>query len=362
MRIRSLFKRIVLVTLLLNISIASAEQLPFYKTKQVIKSGMSGAAVYSLQNYLADMGIFPRAFVTGYFGPITQMAVKVFQLKNGIEPAGVVGVKTKEKISLLYSLKKIVATSTVVNLSLPAVIIATSSPVGVVVTITATSTESLNYSLAPRPSYDLKKLAKDIQNLVNVKRAEFGLSPLYWDEELASVAEEHSKDQAGDNVETTKSGIVCSYPIIRHEGLTSLGYSLKDRYESRNIRYIYGGENIAMIPVSKDLLYLQPVDQEITKCRDVQKFLPGDGTKEDRLALFKSVLEQSKDAVRGLTSVNWVNRAWHSDKELSETAVNGWMNSPGHRENILKKEYTLGGVGIVSINDHLIITHNFASR
>lgn len=41
--------------------------------------------------------------------------------------------------------------------------------------------------------------------------------------------------------------------------------------------------------------------------------------------------------------------------------VTGWMNSPDHRENILDKGYTHLGVGVVTYQDKLIATQNFAT-
>jgi len=47
--------------------------------------------------------------------------------------------------------------------------------------------------------------------------------------------------------------------------------------------------------------------------------------------------------------------------ELAQRAVNGWMNSPGHRENILRKKFTHLGVGGVGKGDQVWLTQNFAS-
>ncbi len=361
MKIKSFITILLVASVLASASIVSAEQLPFYKSKQTIRIGMSGSLVYSLQTYLAEMGILPRDLITGYFGQITRIAVKIFQIKNGIEGVGVVGPKTKNKIRSLVLAADTAATRSTLQLSSP-LLVATSSEIGRVVTVIATSSDSVKYSLAMKPDYDFKKLSKDIQNLVNERRDEIHLNPVYWEDELAMVAEDHSEDQAKDNLEITNRDIVCHYPIIRHEGFTKMGYSLKDRYASRNIDYRYGGENIAMVPVSKNLLYLYLASEPITKCIDVERFSPGQGTQEERTALFHSVLNRSKEAVKDRLPVNWVNREWRTDKEIAEIVVNGWMNSPGHRENILRKEYNLGGVGIASVNDDIVVTHNFASR
>jgi uncharacterized protein YkwD len=37
--------------------------------------------------------------------------------------------------------------------------------------------------------------------------------------------------------------------------------------------------------------------------------------------------------------------------ELVKKAVDGWMNSPGHRKNILNKDYTISGLGVAVSKD-----------
>lgn len=351
---------LMMVMLYCNARTASAEMIPFYRYPQSFKLGMSGDHIYFLQIYLADLGVYPRNKVSGYFGPITQRAVKIFQAKNNIEASGIVGIKTKEKIGYLIASAKL---STVVAEQLPSpLLVATTSDIGAVVVTYATTSDLTNYELSPKFDYDLKGLAKDIQSLVNKKREEYNLNPVYWDDELAEVAREHSADQAKDNIELTRQDTPCHYPIIRHEGFTQMGYSLKDRYSSRNISYIYGGENIAMLPVSKDLLYMHLTREPMIECKKVDKFLPGHGTEEERTSLFNSVFNNSLVAARAVPAVRWVNRKWRTYEELAELTVGGWMNSPGHRDNILRKEYTVAGIGIAPVNDYLIITHNFVGR
>ncbi len=361
MKSRKFFFIVLLSLLFFSYSLAKASEVPFYKSKQTLRIGMSGWAVYELQTYLVGLGIYPADLVTGYFGTITKLAVRVFQLRNGIEGVGIVGPQTREKISSLVIARNILVNSSIEHLP-PPLMVATSSDIGGVVLNISTSSEPVVYSLLPKPTYDLKKLAKDVQNLVNEKRQEFNLNPVYWDEEISFVAEEHSKDQARDNSQLTNPDIVCHYPIIRHEGFTSAGYSLKERFESRNIKYRYGGENIAMVPFSKKILYSQRSDEPVVKCLEPLKFLPGEGTIEDRTALFQTVFKASLQAIKDLKLVEWVNREWESDREIAEVTVNGWMNSPGHRENILRKDFTLGGIGIVSVNDYIIVTHDFVGR
>ena len=314
---------------------------------------MSGSQVSQLQNNLVQLGFYSKDYLTGYFGPRTEKSVWYLQRANGITATGIVGQDTQRKILELLVL------SLGSRISLLQKRDVASAPL--IVNI-ATSTDLTRYSIDPKPSLDLKKLSVKIQNLVNDEREKFFLNPIYWDDELAEIALAHSEDQAKDNLTITNPNLPCHYPIIRHEGLTPFGYSLKDRLSSRNVQYRYAGENIAMVPVAKDLLYLNPINQPIPKCSEVSKFEPKEGVEEDRLLEYRSVLEQSKQVEASVSPVRWVNKKWSTPEEVAQLAVRGWMNSPGHRENILRKEYVMGGIGISTVNDYLIITHDFTGR
>ena len=61
-----------------------------------LRQGMTGDDIEALQEALAsDPNIYPEGLITGYFGPLTEKAVKRFQKKNGIEQVGEVGPKTR---------------------------------------------------------------------------------------------------------------------------------------------------------------------------------------------------------------------------------------------------------------------------
>lgn len=48
------------------------------------------------------------------------------------------------------------------------------------------------------------------------------------------------------------------------------------------------------------------------------------------------------------------------DQELARLLVEGWMNSPGHRANILKADYTAIGAGIAQTGIYVYATQDFA--
>lgn len=69
---------------------------------KILRYGSTGTDVRRLQEFLAkDTSVYPEGLATGYFGKLTEDAVKRFQEKNGIEQAGVVGPKTREVLNAL---------------------------------------------------------------------------------------------------------------------------------------------------------------------------------------------------------------------------------------------------------------------
>jgi len=57
--------------------------------------------------------------------------------------------------------------------------------------------------------------------------------------------------------------------------------------------------------------------------------------------------------------INSTNTFWHQPDEIAKRAVNGWMNSEGHRKNILNVEYELEGIGVIISDSSIHITQNF---
>lgn len=50
-----------------------------------------------------------------------------------------------------------------------------------------------------------------------------------------------------------------------------------------------------------------------------------------------------------------------SARQIAEKAMDGWMNSPGHRANILRPQFTHLGVGMSLVKGETTITQNFAA-
>lgn len=48
-----------------------------------------------------------------------------------------------------------------------------------------------------------------------------------------------------------------------------------------------------------------------------------------------------------------------SPESLAEIAVEGWMESPGHRENILRPKFSIEGIGVTFADNEAYVTQNF---
>ena len=77
---------------------ATPEAAPPELTRSLTR-GTSGDDVRKLQEFLAtDKEVYPDGLITGFFGPLTEVAVKKWQKKHGIEALGIVGPQTRAKL------------------------------------------------------------------------------------------------------------------------------------------------------------------------------------------------------------------------------------------------------------------------
>lgn len=84
--------------------VPEAASVPLPEFIRPLSLGSSGDDVRKLQEFLAqDRIIYPEALSTGYFGPLTERAVKRWQEKHGIEQVGRVGPKTIARLNELIA-------------------------------------------------------------------------------------------------------------------------------------------------------------------------------------------------------------------------------------------------------------------
>jgi uncharacterized protein YkwD len=158
-----------------------------------------------------------------------------------------------------------------------------------------------------QPQINISSLEKQIHRLINEERRKYHLTTLGWDSDLSAIARKHSRDMSRRNyfAHNSPDGHDFSYRYKQ------AGYQCALRVDSR----VYmGAENI-----------------------------------------LQNNLYDSVTTVNGQAFYDW-----NSHERLAETTVQGWMNSPGHRQNILMPLWKNEGIGIfISPDDKVYITQNF---
>ncbi|NTW22565.1 hypothetical protein HGA34_03430 [Candidatus Falkowbacteria bacterium] len=219
------------------------------------------------------------------------------------------------------------------------------------------------------PSNLLGKMEKEIHALINKERTKNGLSALAWNDEVAAVAREHSQNQADENKFLISSIRLCSYPFIHHEG-QNFGIYQSERLNSKGIYYFSGSaENIALTPHIKDGTYestgIQEQDcqgEQVQSNSEYDKRVHQATSTEEKIKTLKAEIKRREGLLENSPVITVLETTYYSIEEVEQKAVTGWMNSPGHRRNILNGEYDEAGMGVAQIKDYFIITQVFIKR
>ncbi|MHB8163762.1 MAG: CAP domain-containing protein [Methanoregula sp.] len=160
------------------------------------------------------------------------------------------------------------------------------------------------------PYLDPAALEVRVHELINNQRQQNGLSTLSFDPFLADIARGHSWDMVIRNY----------FEHMNPDGLLARDRGVAAGYPC--IRVVKGGSYNG---ISENLYQ---------------------GT---RYASYYS------NAAGVITAYNW-----STVDEIAERAVTGWMNSSGHRHNILTSRYEFEGIGVAfSSDDKIYVTENF---
>lgn len=157
----------------------------------------------------------------------------------------------------------------------------------------------------PAPTIDISKLEQRIHELINQQRNSNGLSSLSFDSSLAVIARGHSQDMAKNNY----------FSHINLQGQNAIargnqqGYPCRKDYGSY---YTYG--------------------------------------------ISENIFDTHHDTTYNGITVN----DFESIEVMAQKTVNGWMNSPGHRKNILTSTFDREGIGVGIASDNTVyITEDF---
>lgn len=234
-----------------------------------------------------------------------------------------------------------------------------------------------NANLAKIPSdsadYSSSDLELKIFAAVNQERINNGLKALVWNSDLAKVAREHSQNLATEDSAFTGDGKTCDFPIIHHEGLDFGDYS-SDRLNNRNISYFSAAaENIALMPMVETTVTFRegdPAEELLDSCatrrsvmdKNFKSSLDAETDISQKKEIIKKELNTRTQSYAAEKFVQIDSQNWRSIEEVSAETVNGWMNSPGHRANILTSEFDEAGMGVATVGSYVIATQVFIKR
>ncbi len=228
--------------------------------------------------------------------------------------------------------------------------------------------------VALTPNYDLAGLEARLFELVNIEREKNGLKKLKTNAEVAAVARRHSRDLAEENKLYTAMDSYCSFPFIHHEGL-KFGQYHDDRLAASKVNYHrMSAENIALLGAAAiSLTYAEGSvsDAEFKRCEDLQaqwdksiKTALDDDRKTDaeKKALLEAEIAKRKKEFAAARRLRIGSSKWQSMEDIAQQTVQGWMESPGHRKNILTADYDEAGMGVAYANSYIISTQVFITR
>jgi uncharacterized protein YkwD len=158
------------------------------------------------------------------------------------------------------------------------------------------------------PELRVSTLERRVHDGINDERTDRKLRELEWDERLSRIARAHSEDMARRRF----------FDHVNPDGKSPTDRGKAAGYECRKARGSYYRVGLAE-------------------------------------NLYQGSL-YSRIRIKGTERIY----DWNSPEEIAKQSVSGWMKSPGHRRNILEKDYSQTGVGIaVSANDEVFITQLF---
>jgi uncharacterized protein YkwD len=167
---------------------------------------------------------------------------------------------------------------------------------------------SANSVMLSPPTIDQPTLERRIHELINQQRKSQGLSSLSFDQVLAGIARKHSEDMAKNN-------------YFSHYNLRGLDPTARGSQVGYTCNKNYGS------------YYTTGIAENI----------------------MQNNLYDSVTYYNGIPVYDW-----NSLEEIAQSTVNGWMTSPGHRQNILTSTYDREGIGVaVASDDKVYITEDF---
>jgi len=156
--------------------------------------------------------------------------------------------------------------------------------------------------------FDYYKIEKRVHQITNEKRVLYGLESLEYDLKISNIARSHSLDMANQY----------SFSHIGPDG-----HNPNDRAELAGFICINTVGNLVYSGLAENI--------------------------------FQNNLYEKTWFIDGVPA----SHEWNTIEEIAQSTVDGWMDSEGHRKNILNKKFDREGIGVViSDDDKVYITQN----
>ncbi len=160
-----------------------------------------------------------------------------------------------------------------------------------------------------RPEFDPYEIEKLVHDYTNVQRQNYGLSKLKFNSEISEIARNHSQDMAERGY----------FAHVTPEGIDPTG-------RAKNAGY---------------------------SCTKLVGIMIYSGLAEN---IFQGYLFDSYFTINGVVT----SHDWNSNEEIAKITVDGWMESSGHRKNILTDLFDREGIGVfITEDDKIFVTQNF---
>lgn len=161
------------------------------------------------------------------------------------------------------------------------------------------------------PSLDLEELEYLIHEASNEARRLKGLRSLVWSDTIAYVARGHSLDMA-------------THGYFSH--VNKKGDSATERAAAAGLARLHRAGNIVL-----------------------------EGLGENLFATHR----YSEYTVHAFDEAQSYDVTWKTEKEIAAEAISAWLESPGHRMNLLSPTYRREGIGVaLGTNGTLFVTQN----
>jgi uncharacterized protein YkwD len=159
---------------------------------------------------------------------------------------------------------------------------------------------------------DPLQLERRIHQEVNRERQKYGLGPLEQDEKLTEIARNHSQDMARYNF--------FSHINPRHEDPTARG-KRQGWNEKKQI-----GPRTWKTGLAENIFLNSLYNKILT-------------TRQNGVTVSREYL-------------------WNNPEQLAQTTVQGWMDSPAHRRNILSPQIDRQGIGVAISGNDVYVTED----